>query len=181
MLRVRVAASSPVGLRVRRTWRFKGGRPPPSQGGDLPQRVAAHGRRPAYHGRSKATGRSRWQRISLVFADSTPRRFAADCHRLQPRGSIKAPYSARHENDFVCATLGGISLSEKRQLNGYRVRLRVVEEYDVALLAESHDDAKVRAEADLRRGDQFEDIQDSWPEEIVSVEALAVEPYPELE
>jgi len=33
---------------------------------------------------------------------------------------------------------------------------------------------------DLRRGDQFEDIQDSWPEEIVSVEALAVEPYPEL-
>ena len=133
------------------------------------------------HGRSKATGRSRWQRISLVFADSTPRRFAADCHRLQPRGSIKAPYSARHENDFVCATLGGISLSEKRQLNGYRVRLRVVEEYDVALLAESHDDAKVRAEADLRRGDQFEDIQDSWPEEIVSVEALAVEPYPELE
>jgi len=31
-------------------------------------------------------------------------------------------------------------------------------------------------EADLRRGDQFEDIQDSWPEEIVSVEALAVKP-----
>jgi len=28
-------------------------------------------------------------------------------------------------------------LSEERQLNGYRVRLRVVEEYDVALLAES--------------------------------------------
>jgi hypothetical protein len=38
-----------------------------------------------------------------------------------------------------------------------------------------------RAEADLRRGDQFEDIQDSWPQEIVSVEALAVEPCPELE
>jgi len=46
---------------------------------------------------------------------------------------------------------------------------------------ESLDDAKARAEADLRGGDQFEDIQDSWPEEIVSVEALAVEPYPELE
>ena len=60
------------------------------------------------------------------------------------------------------------------------MRLRVVEEYDVALLAESPDDAKARAE-DLRRGDRFEDIQDSWPEEIVSVEALAVEPYPELE
>jgi hypothetical protein len=35
--------------------------------------------------------------------------------------------------------------------------------------------------ATARRGDQFEDIQDSWPEEIVSVEALAVERYPELE
>jgi hypothetical protein len=31
----------------------------------------------------------------------------------------------------------GIALSEERQLNGYRVRLRVVEEYDVPLLAES--------------------------------------------
>lgn len=81
----------------------------------------------------------------------------------------------------MCAALAGIAVSEQRQLNGYRVRLRVVEEYDVALLAESPDDAKARADADLRRGDQFEDIQDSWPEEIVSVEALAVEPYPELE
>ena len=81
----------------------------------------------------------------------------------------------------MCAALGGNVVSEKHQPNGYRVRLRVVEEYDVALLAESPDDAKARAEADLPRGDQFEDIQDSWPEEIVSVEALAVEPYPELE
>ena len=72
-------------------------------------------------------------------------------------------------------------MSEERQLNGYRVRLRVVEEYDVALLAESPDDAKARAEADVRRGDGFDDIQDSWPEERISVEALAVEPYPELE
>ena len=77
--------------------------------------------------------------------------------------------------------LGGNAVSEKRHLNPYRVQLRVVEEYDVALLAESPDDAKARAEADLRTGEQFEDIQDSWPEEIVSVEALAVEPYPELE
>ena len=72
-------------------------------------------------------------------------------------------------------------MSEERQLNGYRVRLRVVEGDHVALLAESPDDAKARAEADLRRGEQFEDIQDSWPEEIVSIDALAVEPYPELE
>ena len=143
--------------------------------------MAAHGRRPAYHVLLEAAG-GRWrQRISLVFAVSRGSRFASDCHRLQPRGSIKAPYSARHESDFRCAGPGGIAVSEERQLNGYRVRLRVVEEYDVALLAESLDDAKARAEADLRGGDQFEDIQDSWPEEIVSVEALAVEPYPELE
>jgi hypothetical protein len=106
------------------------------------------------------------------------------CHRLPPvatAGLHKGSISARNENDFTCAALAGIALSEARQLHGYRVRLRVVDDYDVALLAESPDDAKARAEADLRRGDQFEDIQDSWPEEIVSVEALAVEPYPELE
>jgi hypothetical protein len=72
-------------------------------------------------------------------------------------------------------------VSDKLQLHGYRVRVRIVEEYDVALLAESPDDAKARAGADVRRGDGFEDIQDSWPEERISVEALAVEPYPELE
>ena len=54
----------------------------------------------------------------------------------------------------MCAALGGNVVSEKRQLNGYRVRLRVVEEYDVALLAESPDDAKARAEAArLRRSE----------------------------
>lgn len=66
-------------------------------------------------------------------------------------------------------------------LKGYRVRLRVVEEYDVALLAESPDDAKKQAEAEVRASDQFEAIQDSWPEEILSVDAVAVEPYPDLE
>jgi hypothetical protein len=66
-------------------------------------------------------------------------------------------------------------------MKGYRVRLRVIEEYEVALLAESAEDAKARAEADVRRRDNFEDIQDSWPEKIVSVEAVAVESYPELE
>jgi hypothetical protein len=61
------------------------------------------------------------------------------------------------------------------------VRLRVVQECDVALLAESPDDAKARAEADLGRGDRFEDVQDGWPVEMVSVEAVAVDQYPELE
>lgn len=56
------------------------------------------------------------------------------------------------------------------------VRLHVVEEYDVALLAESPEDAKARAEADLRRGDQFEAIQDSWPEEVVSVDSASRRP-----
>ena len=67
------------------------------------------------------------------------------------------------------------------QMKGYRVRLRVVEEYDVALLAQSAADARAQAEAEVGEGGEFEAIQDSWPEEIVSVEALAVEPYPDLE
>src|SRR5438128_11383982 len=128
-----------------------------------------------------ATGGSGWQRVWLVFAVSGSRRFAAGCHRLQPRGSIKAPYSVRHENDFMCAALGGIALSEERQLNSYRVRLRVVEAYDVALLAESPDDAKARAEAARPAGAEVDDIQRSCPAEIVSVEALAVQPYQEVE
>jgi hypothetical protein len=94
---------------------------------------------------------------------------------------LRAAALARCENDLVHGGLGGIGLSEERQLKGYRVRLRVVEEYDVALLARSAEDARARAEADVRRGDRFVDIQDSWPEEIIAVESLAVEPYPELE
>ena len=39
------------------------------------------------------TGRNRRQRFWLVSGLSAPIRFATDCHRLQPRGSIKAPYS----------------------------------------------------------------------------------------
>jgi len=75
----------------------------------------------------------------------------------------------------------GSGLGDAPEMKGYRVRLRVVEEYDVALLARSAADARARAEADARGGEQFEAIQDSWPEEIVSVEALAAEPYPDLE
>jgi hypothetical protein len=71
--------------------------------------------------------------------------------------------------------------TEEPELKGYRVRLRAVEEYDVALLAESSEDAKARAEADIRGGGNFEAIQDSWPEVIVSVDAVAVEPNPDLE
>jgi hypothetical protein len=48
-------------------------------------------RPPPYHFGNAATGRNRRQRFSPVFAASVPSRFATDCHRLQPRGSIKAP------------------------------------------------------------------------------------------
>jgi hypothetical protein len=48
-------------------------------------------RPPPYHVLPEATGGSRWQWISLVVAVSRASRFAAGCHRLQPRGSIKAP------------------------------------------------------------------------------------------
>ena len=51
-----------------------------------------------YHALQTATDRNPRQRFSLVLAASAPTRFATDCHGLQPRGSIKAPY-------FV-ATLG---------------------------------------------------------------------------
>jgi hypothetical protein len=71
--------------------------------------------------------------------------------------------------------------TEEPELKGYRVRLRVVKEFDVALLAESSEDATARAEADIRGGGELEAIQDSWPEATVSVEAVAVEAYLDLE
>jgi len=67
---------------------LRGGAQRALQGGDLPQRVAAHGRRPAYHGTSHATGGTPWQQFSLVSAAFATAWFATDCHRLQPRGSI---------------------------------------------------------------------------------------------
>src|SRR5438477_12334862 len=57
-------------------------------------------RPPPYHGTSQATGGNRRQRIRLVFAVSAAGRFAADCHGLQPRGSIRAPSSATGVRTF---------------------------------------------------------------------------------
>jgi hypothetical protein len=56
-------------------------------------RQSGRGRRStsSYHGSSQATGSNRLQRFRLVSALSGPGRFAVDCHRLQPRGSRKAP------------------------------------------------------------------------------------------
>jgi hypothetical protein len=70
---------------------------------------------------------------------------------------------------------------EAEALPGYRVRVRVVEEYEVGLLAESPDEARAVAEREIRERGEFEAIQDSWPEEVVSVEAVGVELYPDLE
>ncbi len=50
-------------------------------------------RPPPYHGSSWATGGNPRQRFSPVSAISDVARFATDCHRLQPQGSIKAPSS----------------------------------------------------------------------------------------
>jgi len=48
-------------------------------------------RPPPYHAVRIATGCNPRQRFGLVLAVSRLSRFAVDCHRLQPRGSIKAP------------------------------------------------------------------------------------------
>jgi hypothetical protein len=50
-------------------------------------------RPPPYHGTSHATGRNPRQRFWLIFAVLATAWLAAECHRLQPRGSIKAPSS----------------------------------------------------------------------------------------
>jgi hypothetical protein len=66
-------------------------------------------------------------------------------------------------------------------VKGYRVRLRVVEEHEVALFAESENDAKAKAEAAIRSHGEEQPLEDTWPEQIISVEALAVERYSDLE
>jgi hypothetical protein len=48
-------------------------------------------RPPPYHAVVAVTGGNSPQRFALVLALSGRERFAAVCHRLQPRGSIKAP------------------------------------------------------------------------------------------
>jgi hypothetical protein len=62
---------------------------------------------------------------------------------------------------------GALQNEEAAAVQGYRVRLRVVEEYEVALLAESPDEARAVAEAEVRGGGEFEAIQDSWPDKLL--------------
>jgi hypothetical protein len=70
---------------------------------------------------------------------------------------------------------------EEVGVKGYRVRLRVVEEHEVALYAESEDDAKLRAETAIRSDGQEQQLEDTWPERIISIEPLAVERYADLD
>jgi hypothetical protein len=82
---------------------------------------------------------NRWQPVATDLACFRGFRRRGICHRLPlvaTAGLHKRSILRRHEQDFVCAVLAGIALSEERQLHGYGVRLRVVEENDVALLAE---------------------------------------------
>jgi hypothetical protein len=84
---VRVTASSPVGLRVRRAWRFLR-----SKGGDpLPFLEGVH----PYHGTSAASRGNPRQRFLPLSASFRTVDFATGCRRLRPLGSIKAP-------SFVC-------------------------------------------------------------------------------
>src|SRR5947207_13962766 len=48
-------------------------------------------RPPPYHGTSQATGRNARQSFPLVSAGFAAVGFATGCHRLQPRGSTRAP------------------------------------------------------------------------------------------
>src|SRR6266576_3037479 len=67
-------------------------RPPSSQGGDLPQRVAAHRRHPAYHCASRWKPLQPTATVFAYFHSFGGRPVATGCEPLQPQGSIKAPY-----------------------------------------------------------------------------------------
>src|SRR5437588_10001783 len=87
---VKVVRSSPVGLRVRRTWRFKEIDPLPHREGTSRNGWQPTADAPAYHGTSQATAGNRAQRVWLNLAVFGAARFAADCNQLQPRGSMTA-------------------------------------------------------------------------------------------
>src|SRR2546428_7613234 len=75
---------------------------PPAEQDETRSPLTDSNRRPPPY--RDATGGSRSQRISLVFAVSRAGRFAADCHRLQPRGSIKAPSAALRVSNLLPST-----------------------------------------------------------------------------
>jgi hypothetical protein len=121
-----------------------------------------------------------WQPVATQgngFAYLSRSRGRFNCRRLPPvatANSINAPYSLGVQ-DFLHRGRGGIAF-EERQMGATESGFGSSGSTKFAPLAEPAGDAKARAEADLRRGGAFEDIQDSWPEDVVSVEAVTVEP-----
>ena len=73
--------------------------PPPVKTTEVPAKQAksrspltdSNRRPPPYHALEMAMARNPRQRLRLVLGVSARSRFATGCHRLQPRGSIKAP------------------------------------------------------------------------------------------
>jgi hypothetical protein len=65
-------------------------------------------RPPPYHALETATARNQRQRFWLVSAVSAPIPFATSCHRLQPRGSIKAPSFVAYRGNRARAGTGSI-------------------------------------------------------------------------
>src|SRR5919201_6123243 len=73
---------------------------------------------PPYHALQSATGGNRRRRFRLVFAVSAAIRFATDCHRFQPRGSIKAP------SNVVTIGYAGIMVTRPGTLVAVKQRAR---------------------------------------------------------
>jgi excisionase family DNA binding protein len=74
-----------------------------------------------------------------------------------------------------------IDEEEPVEMHGYRVRVHEVVEYDVMLRAESADDAKAIVETEDRELDGGTRIEDGTPHVTVSLHAISVEPYPDLD
>src|SRR5215211_2190026 len=83
------------GRRGRRATPAETTEPPAEQEKTSSPLTDSNRRPPPYHFGVVATGGNPRQRISLAFAVFADSPFAADCHWLQPRGSIKAPSAAR--------------------------------------------------------------------------------------
>src|SRR6184192_3414738 len=66
---------------------------PPAEQEETRSPLTDSNRRPPPYQTSRATGRNPRQRFWRLFAALAPIRFATHCHRLQPRGSIRAPSS----------------------------------------------------------------------------------------
>jgi hypothetical protein len=102
--RTALARAVPTWATIMRSSRTRARRS--GEGGDRP---------PLYHALLSATSRKARQRFSPVLAAPARIRFAAGCHRLQPRGSIRAP-------SFVCCAGYITSVPLAEEASGSRRR-----------------------------------------------------------